>query len=634
LISVSLANLDGDTDLSVTKLVFDSLNEVRGIHAYLLNRRITVTEINESDDGKKAFDLEAQRYLKETGARIMLWGKVVRRAQENSVPKLYWTVKNSDGRNFVNNYAPNPDNRLPAVFASDMGHALELLFYKEANDSEAPGAGWSDTKIEDFIQRLSRVADFESPVSDSCPATSPPTNLWVMLADSELELAYRKSDFSAAAQAMQIYKAAAFYYTCEHSVVLTDIVVARAARAATLMSGLMGEIGDLNDAVDTLQRQINESRKTGPGFLTMMRAALCSARTMKGQLPPLVANGAEQSVELCGQVLEETPPNLNPLAWANSQIALGDAWFALAVVRNDTSALRSAIVAYHAALTVETFEKYPHNWAQIQFGLAQALFASGDGIQALQSASASRNAMKVWRDVAPILWARASLQLCASLAAYGVAEKNVKLLDEGLAACKQSLSVLQTASLELHATALVTTGVVAVQIAYLHNNATDLREARQLILESQALTPRNYAPVRWAAQASALCVSDLAMSQLDDPQRWATIAISDCRDAIAARPREGFETYWYQDKINIAQAMLVLASQRPSTASYRDAIRELTDAQEQAIKNGDRRRAAVLSVYLYRAKTIGPTKVIKGLYDNLSFIEYYATQKPSRNGSN
>src|SRR5271156_261465 len=109
--TVALVHLEDDEKGQMESNIVDALGDVKGIAVVDFNRPPI------SDDDREKL---AQEYLRESGAQVLICGKVIT-ISGKSVPKLYWTVADNvhlpkeSGRYFL-----REDLSLPPVFMSDL----------------------------------------------------------------------------------------------------------------------------------------------------------------------------------------------------------------------------------------------------------------------------------------------------------------------------------------------------------------------------------------------------------------------------------------------------------------------------------------------------------------------------------
>ncbi|MEO6165422.1 MAG: hypothetical protein ABIP88_14925, partial [Candidatus Binatia bacterium] len=89
--SIAVVHLEGDDSLlNSERLIIEAMNEVGGIQVLEIDRKINV-RARPREDAVKEGHGQAQEYLRESGADVLIWGTVLS-AGGQTVLKLYWTI--------------------------------------------------------------------------------------------------------------------------------------------------------------------------------------------------------------------------------------------------------------------------------------------------------------------------------------------------------------------------------------------------------------------------------------------------------------------------------------------------------------------------------------------------------------
>jgi hypothetical protein len=128
--TVAIARLEGDDEKNdMESTVAQDLRDLQrsnGIAVLEFHRTINA----DSDDEVQTGQAKAQKWLTQSGAQVLIWGKVLT-VGGNSVPTplLYWTsnVARSGAAPESKRYDPAQVQQLPTVFQTDLSDILRLL---------------------------------------------------------------------------------------------------------------------------------------------------------------------------------------------------------------------------------------------------------------------------------------------------------------------------------------------------------------------------------------------------------------------------------------------------------------------------------------------------------------------------
>jgi hypothetical protein len=113
-----------------------------------------------SDQDPKAGHAQARKWLKESGAQVLLWGRVLIVPGKPAVPQLYWT--NSQGSNEKNEsgrYGLDENLRLPTAFHSDLSDILRLLVVSQGSAFNAEEGRFVADRLRPFIERARHLLE-------------------------------------------------------------------------------------------------------------------------------------------------------------------------------------------------------------------------------------------------------------------------------------------------------------------------------------------------------------------------------------------------------------------------------------------------------------------------------------------
>jgi hypothetical protein len=599
--SVFLANLDGDIDGSTTDIVFDSIKTAPGITAYRLNRRIRVPERPSSMSESDKFDEIARSYLKQTGGRVLIWGRVFKRGPSDFVPQLYWTVSTDEKGGWQNNYAPTPDARLPLLFNQDMAWALQAILSKQSpvfDKSEHPP---SIDEQRAFVENLSKVTDVvDRPSSGKCPVNPPAVRLWVMLANAKALLAQMSGDPEMAQNAARTLQSAEFYYRCAGDDVWADLTLNDEVRAAYELSTLTGRTNELVEADAALSRGLEEAKSRGIFVDSEAKSVHCLALI---QLASLLNPAAtrEEAYSVCSEAAQRPLQTEDALKWAENQSHLGLAEMILASKNGDRQLLVDSIAVLHNALSAIDVEKNPLDWARTQLLIGDAL-SLGGGNNLLLAVGAYRNSIRIFSDRSPVIAGTLRIRACSDLARYSAQLGNVKVGHQAISECKLAVDQLTHFSkTSAHSAAVAELVSVKLATAILENNRADMIEARNDVMTIVANEPVGTDPYLTLSLHIFLCNADGALAHIIGSEPFAASSRAECEKALAFPDLERVSPISFVEvKIGLANSLQTLSLQLKDESLHRAAVEALQDARRTAAAGNDSGNLVVVDALLAR----------------------------------
>jgi hypothetical protein len=582
-ISVYLANLDGDTDGSTTELVFDYIKSVPGITPYRLNRRIKVPDRTPSINDVPKFDQTARDYLKQTGGRVIIWGRVIRRGQSDVVPQLYWTVAAQEEGGWRNNYAPTPDARLPLLFDQDMSWVIQVILSKDSPiyDKHQNPPSWKDQR--EFIDKLKSVTSIIGPpTSGKCPASPPAVGLWVMLAKAEAQLGAMSADTALLEDAIWILKTAQFYYRCTGDDTWADLALNTQVRAASDLAGLTGQTTELAESDAALSRGLDDAKSRGVFLDAEAKALHCSALTqLESVRAPTMT--LDQVYSICVDATQRPLKIEDPQKWAENQRRLAYVLILVAMKNGDNAALRQAVSMLHEVLSVVNVENYKMDWAETQTELGDALSLSS-GNSLLLAAGAYRNAIKAVKDPYPLSAASARIRICQVLSNYAVEQKSIAVGHQAENECKMAVDELsQFKSTSSYPSALMQYIVTKWAVASLEKDRDGMINARNeliSILDDEYF--RDNPNIRMSLLIFA-CRAGAGLADEVGTEALAASARSQCEQALAFPDLKAISPQAYITlKLGLADALQALYRRRKDESLHRAALEALNDARRVA----------------------------------------------------
>ena len=152
--SCMVAHLENDANREHERLIVEALKEFEGVQVLALDRTIPL-EGPVPEEKEKGGHESARRYLKRSGASVLIWGTVLTQGGR-TVPKLYWTASHGREPKPKRYDAPLTEEqlRLPAVFWSDLGELLRLLVASANAELRAKEGHYVADQLPPFIARV------------------------------------------------------------------------------------------------------------------------------------------------------------------------------------------------------------------------------------------------------------------------------------------------------------------------------------------------------------------------------------------------------------------------------------------------------------------------------------------------
>jgi tetratricopeptide (TPR) repeat protein len=398
--TILVAHLENDTNREHERQIIHAMVDFKEIKVLQLDRTITL-EGSDLEKQEKLGHESAQKYLKESGASVLIWGIVLSRNGKTG-PILYWTASQGSEVKSKLYDATSAESsfRLPPVFWSDLTYILQLLIASHDAEFRAKEGSYVADRLSPFIARVRSLLDASPnrPGWDSDARGSTRMVLGYAL-DVLGEQSGRKEPLE---EAVAVYKAALEERTRER-------VPLKWASTQNNLGTALVRLGE---------------RESGTQRL-------------------------EEAVAVYKAALEERTRERVPLKWASTQNNLGTALTALGERESGTQRLKEAVAAYKTALEERTRERVPLDWAMTQNNLGAALTALGEQSgrkEPLEEAVAVYKAAleERTRERVPLDWAMTQNNLGTALTALGERESGTQRLEEAVAAYKTSIEVFES----------------------------------------------------------------------------------------------------------------------------------------------------------------------------------------------
>ena len=287
------------------------------------------------------------------------------------------------------------------------------------------------------------------------------------------------------------------------------------------------------------------------------------------------------------------PAGQNPEGWADIQGGMAMALWSRGERSADTAGMKEAVKILDAAIAAEVLRDLPAKRAQLQSDLALVLMSLGNreaGTQTLQeAAAAARAALEVrTREAAPMDWARLQNHLGSALFTIGQRDRYRDRLEEAVTAFRAALSVWTPQSAPMDwANAQNNLALALGELGSRDPDSARLKEAVNLLDAIFEVRTREAAPLHWAETHTnrGATLYHVALRE-SDPQRVVAV-LAEAADAFRLSleeiTRERSPLKWAAIKDNLG---LVLSTSAERTgdravldqaiAAYGEALSERT----------------------------------------------------------
>ena len=157
--TILVAHLENDTNREHERQIIHAMVDFKEIKVLQLDRTITL-EGSDLEKQEKLGHESAQKYLKESGASVLIWGIVLSRNGKTG-PILYWTASQGSEVKSKLYDATSAESsfRLPPVFWSDLTYILQLLIASHDAEFRAKEGSYVADRLSPFIARVRSLLD-------------------------------------------------------------------------------------------------------------------------------------------------------------------------------------------------------------------------------------------------------------------------------------------------------------------------------------------------------------------------------------------------------------------------------------------------------------------------------------------
>ena len=493
--SIAVAHLDGDDSLENNeRLIVEALNEVGGIQVLEFDRKISVRARNREEAEKEGHN-QAQEYLRESGADVLIWGTVLSSGGQ-TVLKLYWT---SNPNQFAKSgrYQPTANLNLPQLFWNDVKSIFLLLILSQQNEYkrgvyvadrllsyskkvktliDTSGQSWgSDFRLILQIALVSSLGMIGEQTGDSTyhqesveqtnqilEQVSPSQNplLWAWLQNSLglnlLQLGERSLVTQNPERMLQAFRNSLTVRNRQQFPLDWALTQSNLGIALRVIGEREQDPKKFIESVETLESALQE-QKNAPADRALTQRRLASTLWLLGirENDPGHLKKAEAAAR---SALSEWTPTTAPLLWAAAQWGLGNILQTLGQLEKGTERFDSAIESFKNAQKFFTRATNPRDWATLQNNIGNALRLRGEkdsstqGTTNLKEALSSLNqALEVrTRKDDPINWVYTQINIGDALTSLGLREQGTKRLEEAVLTYYAALQIVSRKQMTLN----------------------------------------------------------------------------------------------------------------------------------------------------------------------------------------
>ena len=538
--AIAVTHLTHDRDCEQQRLIVESLRDLSGVQILQFDRTISA-EGPIPEQSERSAHSEAQGYLAESSADVIIWGTVLSH-DGRTAPRIYWTTAKQSTRS-RRPYIPE-NFQLPELFWDDLSEVLRLLVVTQSAELFARRGKFTVTELAPFVEKVRNVLLPNSDSRSWSPKAKAIVKLILAMGLQQLGSQTRRLDYLG--EAVRCYRDVLTDWPLDKFP--ADWAVARNGLGISLaaLGSLEADSSRLTEAIDVLRDLLSKSIENP--HLEIGRAAV--------------------------------------------QNNLGGALVVLGERQGDVDLLIEAAGHFSAAQTTWTRDQFSLDWAILQDHLGTALQVAGNlaGRNDLLSSAieAHRSALEGLRkDEVPLYWAQAQNHLGSALKTLGEHKPGTDMLEEAATAFRLTLDthVLDDEPLA-RAEAENNLGGVLLEIADRGGNQSGIGEAVAVLRKSLVSRTRAAAPMAFASSKNNLGHALVRLGEFEnDPQHFKE-AISALQEALSVWTGESATLRWAIANQNLGDAYLSLARSEKSL----ELIDSAKVCYEQALEVRDRQR--------------------------------------------
>jgi tetratricopeptide (TPR) repeat protein len=496
--SIGVAHLYGDqSGYPHEQLIMEALREAQGIQVLRFDRLIEV-QASQPEGGERAGHEQAQKYLSESGADVLVWGTVLSSGGQ-TVFKLYLTSNQAKAQG---RFLPTADLALPESFWTRAKTILAFLIvaYQNQYNEGLSVANQLTSQMEKITSLLNSTdrnwepefrlllrvhlagssaisaeqsgdnsglensRDLYQKLLSEVSRDSHPT-LWAFLQNNLglvfMQLAFRSGEVRKLEQAVDHFRQALLVRTREQFPMDWALTTANMGVARRFIGEYKKASSEVTLGVSYLREALKElsPRVRRAWLLTQHR--LADALLEKG----LASDGVEELLEantLEEQVLKYWTAETSPMHWPRAQMTLGRINFAIGERQNSTGHLRNALALFEGLRKHYNRDANAFSWAELEYRIAstQQVLGAEDkttaGTTRLKEAiKGLYQALEIWTPKTNLLrWLEVHERIGAALTALARREEGSRRFVEAEKAYRSALKMVPRNDMTFHWAAL------------------------------------------------------------------------------------------------------------------------------------------------------------------------------------
>jgi tetratricopeptide (TPR) repeat protein len=560
-LTIAVAHLENDQNREQEKQLLAGLEDFEGVETLTIDRTVEWPASSTERANKKKAEEEARRLLKQSGADVLIWGRVIK-----STMRLYWTPsRDVSGAKASGNYQPQSTETiaLPEAFWDDLKQILGLLSQSRISElTDQPGYYVAD-KLKPLIDQVRALV--QSKQGEWNPETL--AGVRFALATALWDFGEQSGTSEPLDESIELYRKVLDQWTRARVPIQWGLTQNRLGNALARR----GEQEDTREAgIPLLQAAVvaygealqEYTREGAPRDWAGIQINLGNALDTFGERERDRAK-LEEAANAYREALQELTREGEPFTWANAKMGLGDALETLGRLKSDPAKVEEAVKAYSEALQVYTLEHVPLEWARTQFNLGAALRTLGEQEKSTarleEAAAAYRGALKErTRERNPRGWAMTQNNLAKTLLSLGGLESGTAALEEAVTAYREALKEwTRERAPDDWAVTHYDLGNVLLTLGERESGTAHLKEAVAAFGETLELYTREHAPGLWAASTGRQGVALMLLAERRSDAKMAKLAVQQIEAAFKAS-RDGGDAQsatFYEAQLPKARAL-------------------------------------------------------------------------------
>ncbi len=561
-IGILLARLVGDDEgNSKRENIYESLKLELG-HAAVITKWPESLSLSEGADFdvEHAADKTAQKWLREKGNDVLIWGRL----KSDTILSLRFTLAEGASTEAHTHVLTAETLELPLSALKELGSVIAVRAAALAAPAVHNSGHYLVPRMRDVVERLRALA--AKPPASFSADTCGSVHFGYALACQALGA--QGSDARHLEEAIAAYRSTLKEWTRDRVPLQWAMTQNNLGNALSILGKRDADTARLEEAVAAYRAALEErTRDRVPlQWATTQNNLGNSLRTLGDR--EAGTTRLEEAVAAYRAALEERTRDRVPLQWATTQNNLGNAFKALGERDADTIRLEEAVAAYRAALEEFTRDRVPLQWAMTQNNLGNALSTLGereaDTARLEKAVAAYRDALEEFtRDRVPLQWAMTQNNLGTALGILDTCEAGTSRLEQAVTAFRAALEERTRDRVPLDwATTQNNLGTALQALGAREADTTRLEEAVAVYRASLEERTRDRVPLDWAMTQNNLGNALQALGKREADTTRLEKAVAAYRAALEVFQSAGAEFYIQVATDNLAQTEALIAAHR------------------------------------------------------------------------